>query len=233
MTHWVNLVRAAQTGNWEGVDLKKISPKMLRDFSYEGKSLLEITIRAGKVETFPKELITKELLLAPSTKKDTMLHLAAQLNQLHNIPKKYLKKEYLELGNVERNTVIHYAAMRGCLKDIPKEHLTDENISQRNTKGDNSLDYAFYSWDPEKKKGVNSSIKDGIDLMISKLSDTNLKAYLKKVNVDIEELKKMGSRYKAGPNQPPLEEKHLIMKTLISKELIKRALAKKENSIEI
>ena len=228
---------AARSGYWGEVDMTKTTPQMINDFYYEGKTPLHLAALEGQLKKVPKEFLTKEGLLALDSKKNSVLHLAAQSQELHIIPKELLTEENLEKQNIGGNTVIHYAAMRGCLKYIPKEYLTDRSISLVNNSGKNSLDYAFEQYHPSRKDSLNKSIKKGIDLMISKLGNERLKNYIERSNISIKEykriLKGMGTREgKEGSIEGM--NKQILRKTLVSRELIKRALDKnKEQTIEI
>lgn len=231
------LIIAARSGYWGEIDMTKTTPQMINDFYYEGKNPLHIAASEGQLKKVPKEFLTKEGLEALDSKNNSVLHLAAQSRELHIIPKELLTEENLEKENIGGNTVFHYAAMRGCLKYIPEEYLTDRSISLVNNSAKNSLDYALEQWHPNRKDSLNQSIKRGIDLMISKLGNQRLKNYIERANISIKEykplLKQMGTKEgKEGTIEGM--NKQILRKSLVSKELIKRALSKnKEQTLEI
>jgi ankyrin repeat protein len=228
---------AAETGDWGEIDMREVTPELINSIRYAEGNLLHIAAGAKKLNHFPKNLITKESMLSGDIHNSSVLHIAAGNNELHVIPKELLTQENLEKQNNGGNTVFHYAAMRGCLKYIPEELLTDRTISLENNSGRNSLDYALEQWQPNKEDSLNKSIKKGIDLMISKLGNERLKNYIERSNISINEykrlLKNMGTK-KGGKGTMEGMNKQILRKSLISKELIKRALSKnKEQTLEI
>jgi ankyrin repeat protein len=232
------LVIAARTGYWGEIDMAKTTPQMINDFYYEGKNPLHIAASEGQLKKVPKEFLTKEGLEALDSKKNSVLHLAAQSQELHVIPKELLTEENLEKENIGGNTVFHYAAMRGCLNYIPENILTDRSISLTNNSGKNSLDYALEQWQPNRKDSLNKSIKKGIDLMISKLGNQRLKNYIERSNIGIKEykmlLKSIGTKEGKEGTIGGMN-KQILRKTLMSKELVRRALVKinEEQTLEV
>ena len=195
---------------WEPKNISGVIEDMLEPHCcYEEGQQLHKAAKAGILDKLPKEAFTPEGLMEQSPPdSETPLHFAAVHNQLKYIPKELFTEQNLMIRNRIGTTPMHLAAAGGCLHQIPNKFLTDTLLKIENYIGQSCLSHAITRLGQKE-----TAPKSEIPLILSKLSDTSLKYYLK---------------------QDPDTK---LISSMIKQELLKRKIVKelssKEQSIEI
>lgn len=183
------LKQCAQTGNWESIDTKSLSPKRINRPIFGGVNLLHVAAHASRLSKFPKHLISQEGLELKSSLGETVFHIAAEREELLEIPSEYLKPENLTKKNNDGNTPIHYAAMNGSLNTLPKAVLTRENFLAENSNLRTPLDFAVFGLKgylnhADKKDPRTKKKEETIQLILSKLTIRDLKRLNKRTSIN-------------------------------------------------
>jgi len=222
------LEEMAISGNWSNVDISKIPLNLVNGVIYilekRSSNLIGLASQAGKLEKFPKELITAKGLNKQNAIKENAIHFAAESSQIKYIPKELLTKENISTPNHEGTTPIHYSILYRSLDQFSKELVTPKVLKQKNKGNLSAFDYAIFTFNVvsqtmplEKKLADQKEAKDQIRFILSKLDTKTLQKYLKE--------KVMAKDLQALRNSYINQE--------LSKRKIVKEIANEANSIEI
>jgi hypothetical protein len=114
------------------IDKKSLSTKDLLTKNNIGQSIATLAAEYKEFAEFPKEIITKEVLLTPLTaqrKWDKLIHFLAQTGQIPAVPHELLTEELLSTKGRGGNTVFHALAENNYTDDIKPELWTVKNLT--------------------------------------------------------------------------------------------------------
>lgn len=109
-----------------------------------GETPLLVAVKNGALCMIPSEMLTPEVILAPTKEGKTLLHFIAQHGGLSYISMP-LTNEMVTQQDKSGCTPLHIAALNGNLKFFPKELLTLENLSQTDNCGETVFHLAALS----------------------------------------------------------------------------------------
>lgn len=93
---------AAASGEWDSIDLSKITKEMVGEKDQSRKrNILHIATAEKKLDKVPKSLWHHDLFLKTDDQANTILHLAAEGDQFHLIPKELNRRKILSRINKE------------------------------------------------------------------------------------------------------------------------------------
>jgi hypothetical protein len=107
-----------------------------------GQSIATLAAESKKFAEFPKDIITKEVLLTPLTaqrKWDKLIHFLAQTGQLPAVPEELLTEELLSIKGRGGNTVFHTLAENNYIADIDPKLRTIKNLTLKSYEGTTPL----------------------------------------------------------------------------------------------
>lgn len=222
------LEAVAISGNWTNVDISKIPLELINNVIYilekRSSNLIGLAAQAGKLDKFPRELITSERLNRQNAMGENAIHFAAESCQIKYIPKELLNKENISTPNHEGTTPIHYSVLYRSLDQFPKELLSPQLLKQKNKGKLSAFDYGIFTvsamsqgFDTERSLKERKEAIDQIRFISSKLDTKTLQKYLKE-KVMAKDLQTLRNSY--------------INQELKKRKILKE-IAKETNSIEI
>lgn len=116
------------------IDKKSLTTKDLLTKNNIGQSIATLAAEYKEFAEFPKEIITKEVLLIPLTttrKWDKLIHFLAQTGQLPAVPEYLLTEEILSIKGGGGNTVFHTLAENNYTDDIDPKLWTVKNLTRK------------------------------------------------------------------------------------------------------
>lgn len=176
----------AKTGDWDSIDISKISKNTVNKVFYglldNKTNLIGLAAKHSNLSKFPKELLNEEGLSSSNSDGKSALHLICENNQLKFIPNKFLNETNLNLPDNLGTTPMHVLSLLGYLSQLPNNLITDKLLSNQNKNGHNCLDFCIFALEdlsatgnPEKNQ---TSLKTQLNLVLSKLKTITLKKEL-------------------------------------------------------
>ncbi len=227
------LEELAMTGEWSESITKQLTPNQLNKLQYglghKKTNLLGLSAQFKTLDKLPKDLFHPDGLKVSNGVGESVIHHAAMHNQLCHIPRELLNEENLNSPNSEGTTPIHYTCLHLCLNQVPPELVSRKSLIKPNHHGLNALDFSLYAyfdiWEkdrdisPEDLKENELQVNEQIKIILSKLTDKDIKDYYKIT--------------KEKPASPLNNKKTYILKRETEKRKLLRGLEKTEDDIEV